>query len=314
MAAQLCNALHAGSLSKRSNLDGLKVRTPAAQGRHMLTTRPDGTLVKDLSPTRRLLPLMLRTRTESTVSFEQTFDVTETLEFLEDWNRRWPGQRLTLFHVYLWALGAVLHERPRLNRFVNDGEIYQRKGVFLSFAAKKRKMDDEAPLVTIKREMRSGMSLLDVAHTIEGDVARGRAAAPRKEDGSLELARRMPTWALKAALAVMRWADRWNLLPASVMADDPLYTSVFVANLGSLGLDAAFHHLFEWGNCPFFAALGQVKAVQTERGTRQLCTVRYTFDERIDDGLSCARSLELLRQRVEQPAKFEARTRELEVA
>jgi hypothetical protein len=35
-------------------------------------------------------------------------------------------------------------------------------------------------------------------------------------------------------------------------------------------------------------------------GDRRLCTVRYTFDERIEDGLYCARALERLREHVER--------------
>jgi hypothetical protein len=50
-----------------------------------------------------------------------------------------------------------------------------------------------------------------------------------------------------------------------------------------------------WGNCPNFAALGRVRTV----GDRKVCTVRYTFDERIEDGLCCARALGYLRDIVE---------------
>ena len=95
-----------------------------------------------------------------------------------------------------------------------------------------------------------------------------------------------------------------QMLPGSLIAHDPLYTSMFVANLGSVGIEAAFHHLYEWGNCPFFAALGKTREVATTQGPRQVVLVRYSFDERIDDGLSCAHGLELVKQRVEHPEQF----------
>lgn len=272
----------------------------------MLTTRPDGTLVPNLSATRALMPLLMERRSEATVYFEQELDVTETMRFVEAWNAARPAERITLFHVFMWAFAATLHERPRLNRFVSGGRIYQRKGVFLSFAAKKKKLDDEAALVTIKREVAQGASLAEVAQTLHADIRSGRSDAPRAEDRELELSTRFPTFLVKLVLKGMQLLDRWNLLPASVIAHDPLYTSVFVANLGSLGLEAAFHHLYEWGNCPFFAALGKTREVRTDEGRRQVVTIRYAFDERIDDGLSCARSLELLKRRVESPAAFEA--------
>ena len=77
---------------------------------------------------------------------------------------------------------------------------------------------------------------------------------------------------------------------------DPLYTSAFVANLGSIGIDAAYHHLYEHGNCPLFVTIGQVRDGQL--------TIRYTFDERVEDGLYCAKSLQVLAQRIEDPAAW----------
>jgi pyruvate/2-oxoglutarate dehydrogenase complex dihydrolipoamide acyltransferase (E2) component len=268
----------------------------------MLTNRPDGSLVKNLSATRAIMPLLMKQRTESTVYFEQELDVSETMRFIDAYNVGKEGsERITLFHVFMWAMATTLHDRPRLNRFVSGGRIWQRKGVWLSFAAKKRKLDDEAALVTIKREVPKGASLAEVAALLNADIRTGRSETPRPEDRELDLTQKLPLWMVKLALAAMRLADRWNVLPASTIAHDPLFTSMFVANLGSLGLEAAYHHLYEWGNCPFFAALGRTREVETKHGTKLVCTVRYSFDERIDDGLSCARSLELLKQRVEQP-------------
>lgn len=42
----------------------------------------------------------------------------------------------------------------------------------------------------------------------------------------------------------------------------------------------------------------------TPRGTRKLVGVRSSFDERIEDGLSCAHGLDLVKQRVEHPERF----------
>ncbi|MFO0599656.1 MAG: 2-oxo acid dehydrogenase subunit E2 [Myxococcaceae bacterium] len=272
----------------------------------MLTQRSDGTLVQNLSATRAIMPLLMQTRTESAVYFEQELDVTDTMRFIDAWNDQHPGQRITLFHVFMWAVACGLHERPRMNRFISGGRIYQRKGVFLSFAAKKKKLDDQAALVTIKREMPIGASLELVASLINGDIKTGRDEKPRAEDRELELTTRLPQFMVRLGLWAMRVADRWNFLPKSVIAHDPCYASMFVANLGSVGLDSAYHHLYEWGNCPFFAALGRVKEVQTSRGTRLVASVKYTFDERIDDGLSCAFALDLVKQRVEAPEKYDA--------
>jgi hypothetical protein len=83
----------------------------------------------------------------------------------------------------------------------------------------------------------------------------------------------------------------------------PLNASVFVANLGSVGLEAGYHHLWEHGNCPIFCVIGRVKPGPA--GAR-VATLKFSYDERIEDGLYCARSLERLRELIERPEKLDA--------
>jgi pyruvate/2-oxoglutarate dehydrogenase complex dihydrolipoamide acyltransferase (E2) component len=37
-----------------------------------------------------------------------------------------------------------------------------------------------------------------------------------------------------------------------------------------------------------------------------MVTLKFTYDERIEDGLYCARSLDLLRELIERPEKLDA--------
>src|SRR5438094_5369217 len=103
----------------------------------------DGTRVA-VHPYRRMMSFLMRGRNESAVYFEQRLDLARTLPWLEQHGGK-------LFPLILHALAATLHERERINRFTIRRRTYQRKGVFLSFAAKKA-MNDDAPLATIKRE------------------------------------------------------------------------------------------------------------------------------------------------------------------
>jgi hypothetical protein len=92
-----------------------------------------------------------------------------------------------------------------------------------------------------------------------------------------------------------------------------MYASMFVANLGSVKLESAFHHLYEYGNIPIFAALGRNKKVAVVNddgsvGSKTICSVKYSFDERVEDGLYCAKTLDLLRGFIEDPAANGATT------
>jgi hypothetical protein len=82
---------------------------------------------------------------------------------------------------------------------------------------------------------------------------------------------------------------------------DPMFTSAFVANLGSVGLEAAYHHLWDHGTCPIFCVVGRVRA---DASGRRKLTLKWSFDERVEDGFYAARTLDGLRELLECPEKL----------
>ncbi|MBX3162061.1 MAG: 2-oxo acid dehydrogenase subunit E2 [Deltaproteobacteria bacterium] len=251
----------------------------------------------------------MRRRNESAVYFEQHIDLSRTLVWIETQKARAGDvtSRITLFHLILHSLASVLHERERLNRFTVGRRTYQRNDVFLSFAAKK-KMSDDAPLATIKRRFARDEKLDDLARELSGEITEARADKPSAMDKELKILLAFPGFLLGWMIALLRGLYAWGLAPRKLIDTDPLYTSAFVANLGSIKIDAAYHHLYEHGNCPLFVTIGQVAQVPVVDGdqivARPHLTIRYTFDERVEDGLYCARSLQLLSQRIADPASW----------
>ena len=272
----------------------------------MFGRRRDGTLAR-VAPYRRMMPYLMRSKGESMVLFEQQLDLTRTLPWLDDWNRHHAG-RASLFHLVLHAVAGALHARPRLNRFVAGGRVYDRDGVYLTFAAKKA-MRDDAPLSTVKRRFEPGEGFAAMVAALTSDVGAARSGRPSRLDREVSVLLRLPGVALAGAVGLLRWLDRQGLAPASLTGDDPMYTSVFLANLGSLKIDAAYHHLYEHGNCPLFVTVGKVAPAPFagDDGTvtaRPGVTLRYTYDERIEDGFYAARALERLQELLESPERL----------
>lgn len=251
------------------------------------------------------MPYMMKGRNESLAFFEQRMDLSRTMAFIEAWNAS-HERRITVFHLVMHALIQMLARRPRLNRFVSGGRIYDREGIWISFSAKKA-LDDDAPIIVLKRRFEPGAALEETVANIHGDVAQGRGPGKSTVDKELGLVLAMPGPIVRFIMWLLRALDACNLLPGAMVRSDPMYASLFVANLGSVRLEAPFHHLYEWGNVPVFVAIGAVKKVPavaadgTTVEVRTVCDVRYSFDERIEDGLYCATSLEILRAIVEDP-------------
>lgn len=272
-----------------------------------LFKRPDGNLVEGQSPVRTIMPYLMRGRNESFILHDMVLDVSRTLAWLKAFNAsRAEEERATLFQLYLWACARALHARPGLNRFVSGGRIYQRNDVSISFAAKKA-MRDDAPIVTIKRVFPKDETFAACIGGIRSFVREGRSGKTRAVDTEVNIATKLPGFVLKAGVHALRALDDINLVPGAMLANDPMYASLFAANLGSVGIDDVAHHLYEYGTCSVFGVVGRVKKTvfvgeNDQPVVRDGLKIRWTFDERINDGLYCAASLGIAREVLEDPA------------
>mgnify|MGYP000686711343 CR=1 FL=1 len=268
--------------------------------------RFDGKRARGIPNYRRIMPFLMRRRNESVVYFKQTIDLEAASEWIADFNGR-HDERITVFHVALAAIAKTLHERPRLNRFVSGRKLYQRKGVWLSFAAKKG-MNDDAPLSVIRREFPKGEPFLDFVRSLRGDIQVARSDEQSSVDKELRLAFKFPAPVIGAGVRVIEALDRWNLAPKALIGEDPMYSSAFVANLGSLKIDAAYHHLYEHGNNPIFVTIGRIAkrpmVIDDEVVPRLSVELKYSYDERIEDGFYCAQSISLIQERIADPASW----------
>ena len=275
----------------------------------MLFWRPDGTRLRGLDPMRRMMPMIMPRRNEALVFYEQIVDATAMIGFLERWNAR-EELTLTPLHLVIAALGRVLKARPQLDRFVAARRLWQRKTTSIAFAAKKE-FADGAPLRTVKLPIVEGEALAATALRIRDGIGAGRTRDDRPVDREMATLGKLPDFLLGPLVRLARWLDRYNLLPASLMNDDPLFASVFVANLGSLGIDRVWHHLYDHGTVSLFCAIGALRPrlVAGEDGqpvVRPTLRLRFTLDERVCDGFYAAQSLEILRADLEDPERFAA--------
>jgi hypothetical protein len=271
-----------------------------------LFPRPDATPVASVHPVRRIMPFLISSKNGGFVLFEQQVPVAAARTFLATFNKgRAPEHAATLFHLVLRAIGLALTEFPRLNRFVAGSRLYERRGIWLSFSGKQR-MERDAPLYTAKLHFDSNESLDAMVDRIAALVGEGRSGRESSTDREVKAFLRLPAPVLRAGVRVVRRLDAWGLLPASFAKGDPLYASVFVANLGSVGLDAAYHHLYEYGTIPIFVTVGRLHRApfvlpDGSVTSREVVALRYTYDERVEDGFYAARALERLQALLEHP-------------
>jgi len=266
--------------------------------------RPDGKFVKNLPNTRRIMPFLMHGRTESTVYYEQHIEVEKTWKYVEEFSKE-TGLKASVLHLVIWRAAQVLKKRPDLNRFVAGRRIFQRDGIWVSFSMKKE-MTDDAPIVVVKKKIDPDWTFEETVRQIQGGISKGREGSRSTSDKEMDLVFMLPMFMVSFFTWLLRTLNHFGLLPRFLVDADELFGSVFIANLGSIGLQPAYHHLYEWGNIPIFMALGanEPRMALDERGrpaVKDMMTIRYSFDERINDGFYSIKALELLKDLVENP-------------
>ena len=275
----------------------------------MFPWRPDAKPVQNLSAMRRFMPFVSPRRNDSVFYMYQDIEVEAALEYLEKRNReRPPERRLTLFHLLLRACSQTLRLRPGVNRFVKAGRLWQREGEYLTFSAK-REIADGSPMLTVKRRFHPDTESLDeMVEAVFAKLNPQRKGKKTQSDKEMNLALLLPGVAIQLMLKGMGLLDYFGLLPRRMIEADPLYTSIFLANLGSIDYPAGHHHLWEYGTCSIFGVMGRV---EPGAGSRRKMQMAWTYDERIADGLYSYHGLEGIRERIENPELLELSIDEL---
>lgn len=266
------------------------------------TSRPDGTYRKKVHPYRRMMQFIMPTRNEAVVYFDTYVRVDALHAYLAEAKPRFGAD---MIHALVAAFNIGLHENPRMNQFVMGYRLYQRKGRWLTFSMKRAAMDKQAKLSAVKLEMQDHETFRDLTERINGQVKTERSGDKTYADKEFDLFLALPRPIIAGFVKIFRWLDAHNLLPGAFIVGDGMYTSGFIANLGSVGMSPGFHHLYEWGTCPLFMMVGKVETrAVVEDGqivARDTLHVRWSYDERIDDGLTARYGIDSVVAVLEDP-------------
>jgi len=266
--------------------------------------RSDGRLVRGLNNTRRAMPYFMRGRNEAAVYFEQELSLHKTDSFLRSWNQANPMLRIDVFHLAVWGLKEAMDRTPSVNRFVAGGRLYQRDEIWYSYAVK-QKLETGAPMVAVKRRFDLDGSFAEMVAGMARTQADYKSGRINTTDQELALLMKFPGFVRRLIMGALRFLDRLGMLPPSFIRNDPMYCSAFFANMASLGMPPVYHHLYEYGTAGIFGSVGRPVAAPGSPTSgpdrRRTMQVRWTFDERCDDGLAAWYAIRRVKQVVEDP-------------
>lgn len=279
----------------------------------MRNKRRDGIRVKGLEGYHNILPYIMPKRTEAEVSITEQFDVTDLVKYMAERNEK-EGTKLKIFHAICTAVSRTIYHRPRLNWFISGRTFYRRKDITLSFTVKQRFRDDaDETLMFLKVE--PDMTLDSISKMILGDVEKVRREKSNDLDKLMNFVGSLPRPMLEVLFGSLRVLEYHGIMPAALTAGDPNYSSVMLANLGSIGSESCYHHLSNYGTCSFMITIGVLHKEQKlmADGTyqeRDVINCTFNLDERLSDGFYNAKSLRIVRYLLEHPESLAQEIRE----
>jgi hypothetical protein len=99
-------------------------------------------------------------------------------------------------------------------------------------------------------------------------------------------------------------------MPRFLLEVSPFHGSIFFTSMGSLGIPAVFHHLYNFGNLPIFLAFGRkyrVNELDDDGAAVSRKYLDYTFnvDERIVDGFYYATLIKYFHKLLLHPERLD---------
>lgn len=262
----------------------------------MFSKRSDGVKVKNLDPVTKAAPFFMPTRLGAQNYMETQFRCEAIDEFIS--RQRKLGNTYTYTHLMIASLVRLLYLRPKLNYFINHNVIYERKDITICMVVKKQ-LSDEGEDVDMKFHFTGRESLPQIKEYLDSEIA--KHISPDSVYGTTKDADalgKLPNWLFRLALKFVRFMDRHNFMPKSLIEASCFHCSVFLTNLKSIKLDAIQHHLYEFGNASLFVAMGREKVAPVVEKNKELklgkvMNVGITMDERVADGFYFAKSLRI---------------------
>ena len=275
----------------------------------MFGYRSDGRKLKTLPPFFKVIPNIMLERNDSQVLFKQDISIKNLDEYID--KKAEDGIKFSYMHIVYAALVRIIAERPRLNRFAINAAIYARNKIYVSLAIKKN-LTDDGEETTTKAEFNGTENIFEVKRKIDAIIEQNKdTSADNDTDIVAKTLSLIPTWLIRGTIKFLRFLDNHGMLPKALIKASPFHTSVFLTNVGSLGIDSIYHHLYNFGTTSMFFSMGKKKKgyiYEDEEIKEEKCiTLAFVGDERICDGYYYANSFKMLFRYLKKPELLETK-------
>lgn len=270
--------------------------------------RYDGYRVRKVDPFFLLIPNIMATRVDSQVYFSDEIEITGLEQFVREHGETdLPG--LKLYHVMIASMIRLISQKPYLNRFVMHGKIFARNHITISMSIK-RGTGENALTTVVKPQFEPEDTLSDVVRKFNDAVEENRKSEQENDtDATASIVGKLPACIVRWFVRFMFFLDKHGRLPKLINKASPFHTSMFLTNMGSLGIRPIYHHIYEFGTTSVFIGMGKKETVYETKADGSVekhrrLGIKVVADERICDGNYYATSMRSLARYLQNPERL----------
>lgn len=270
--------------------------------------------IKDLHGMEQILIDLKPKRCDSFVYSYKDLDVTNLVKYID--KKKKKDKDITFFHAFVYAMGKVIYNRKRLNRFVQNRHVFEHNDVVISFVAKVA-FDEKSEEIMIMVPIKEDDTLDTVSKYIidKIDSIRNRKVKKEGANDAIDFLGKLPNIFRVPLIGLLKFCDKKGILPKSLTQDNLYYSSMIVSNLGSLKSNAIHHNITDFGTCSSLITMGMIENKEIidndgKKELRKICPWGMAFDERVADGFYLIKSIEMLQYLFNNPELLEEKANE----
>ncbi|MDT8716296.1 2-oxo acid dehydrogenase subunit E2 [Clostridium sp. 19966] len=270
--------------------------------------RRDGILLRNIDPMRQILPYLFRSRNGSIVYSPEAVEFDNAKALIKNLNKEDSSLRVGTFEMVIAALVRTISQYPHLNRFVGGKKIYARKAISFSFVV--LKIENGAQIETnSKVYFEKTDTIYEISKKINESIDLCLSDNSKNDDKLMAFVTKMPSVLTNLVTTSVRKMNDWGIIPMSLILTDPLYSTSYISNLGSIGHDALNHHLYEWGTTSLFVTMGKLNKINHLNAdgsvsSKTILNLVVSVDERIADGVYLVKALKYFKSLLNKPEKL----------
>jgi len=266
--------------------------------------RYDGWRVRNVDAVFSVIPFFLRTRMDAQNFFEEKVDIDHIEAFIKEHKEDIPD--LSIMHVVMAAMVRLISQRPHLNRYVVWNKIFARNHINFSIAIK-RSLSDEGEETLIKPHFLPTDTLQDIVRKTKVEQNQNQQVGHQNSSDLIsKILGILPEFLMRSVVFLLLHLDKVGLLPKFINDASPWHSSIFLTNIGSIGVESIYHHLYEFGTCSMFVAMGKKSrrhaiSKSGEFKVHKSILLKFVMDERICDGFYYASSMRIFNKVLSDP-------------